>query len=170
MHRPASLPLLGAFSLVSSLGCAAAPPTQGGSNDDTFGPVEVCDEGGPITVDRVRHRAGITKHPDPAEIARAAVHCELAAIDWEDGKPDGRFSLSVSVVELTTEQVGHSMVATSKVSATVTHDERGLIATLRGSGRAEDVDGLAARAERDAIDSATRGALRRLHEAVVGAQ
>jgi len=170
MTRCALLYLAGWVCVATACaGCGGAGAVQSAKHQDSLGPLEVCAEGGPIAVEGIRNRAGTTTHPDPEQIARAAVHCELAAIDWEGTSMDGRFSVSVTVVEVSTEQNGYSTIAASKVSAAVSHEKRGLIATLRGSGRAEDVDGQAARAERDAIDAATRGALRRLREAVLQA-
>jgi len=154
---------------IACVGCGAAA-TRSVNNQDSLGPLEECAEGGPIAVDGVHNRAGTTQHPDPEAIARAAARCELASIDWEGAPMAAHFSVSIAVVEVTTERNGHSAIAASKVSATVHHAERGLVATLRGSGRAEDMDGRAARAERDAIDAATRGALRRLREAVLQTQ
>jgi len=120
----------------------------------------------PVTLAEVGSRATSTKLGNVTELLRRDVESELAAIDWTKAKVNRRYVVSASVVRLDSELRDAGLLASCTVSATL-RDERGaILAVLEGRARAEESPGAAARAERDALAVAVRGAITAIPEAI----
>lgn len=120
----------------------------------------------PVTLADVGSRATTTKLGNITDLLRRDVESELAAIDWTKSRVNRRYVVSASVVRLDSELRDAGLLASCTVSATL-RDERGaILAVLEGRARAEESPGAAARAERDALTVAVRGAITAIPEAI----
>ena len=104
---------------------------------------------------------GATRLVDVKALLREDAEALLADIDWSPLRLRRRYALSASLVRLDTTSTGERTLAAScTVSAAVREVESGkLLFIIEGHARAEDSAASGARAERDALRAAVRGAV-----------
>ena len=100
-----------------------------------------------------------TRLTNLTELLRSDAEAELLAIDW--GKLRRRYAVSAALVRLDSTSTGErTLAAACTVSASVRDADTGkLLFLVEGKARAEDASTAGARAERDALSAAVRGAI-----------
>lgn len=111
--------------------------------------------------------------PDVVELLKHDAQQELAAIDWTRTSTRGRWTVSASVVQLSTVREERTLTAWCTVSATLRDQKTGaLVAILEGRAQADApaaeraLPSAAARAERGALSGAVRGAVTAIPDAI----
>jgi hypothetical protein len=107
-----------------------------------------------------------------AEVLRKEVEAEIAAADWSKLPPRKQYKLSASIVSLKAESLDKKTLnATCTVSVAIRDAKRNnLLATLEGRAKVTDLASASARAQRDALAGAVRGAIAAVPEAIRQAQ
>ena len=106
------------------------------------------------------------------ELLRKEVEAEIAAADWSKLPPRKHYKLSASIVSLKAEEVDKKTLrASCTVSVSIRDAKRGnLLAILEGRAKVDDLASASARAQRDALAGAVRGAIAAVPEAIRQAQ
>jgi hypothetical protein len=106
------------------------------------------------------------------EVLRKEVEAEIAAADWSKLPPRKQYKLSASIVSLKAESLDKKTLnATCTVSVAIRDAKRNnLLATLEGRAKVTDLASASARAQRDALAGAVRGAIAAVPEAIRQAQ
>jgi hypothetical protein len=143
---------------------AAAPPRHDGAPRQSRAPRAA------VTLTEVASgvEPGATLLGDVKALLREDTEALLATIDWSPLRLRRRYALTASLVRLSTTRTGErSLAASCAVSAAVRDAESGvLLFIIEGRARAEDSDAAGARAERDALRAAVRGAVAAVPEAL----
>jgi hypothetical protein len=102
------------------------------------------------------------------EVLRKEVEAEIAAADWSKLPPRKHYKLSASIVSLKAESLDKKTLnATCTVSLAIRDAKRNnLLATLEGRAKVTDLASASARAQRDALAGAVRGAIAAVPEAI----
>lgn len=105
---------------------------------------------------------GATKIGDVVPLLREQATLAIASIDWSPLRLTRRYGLSATVVRLETKRTGdRTLESACVVSAAVRELDTGnLLFVVEGRARVEDAATGGARAERDALETAVRGAVR----------
>ena len=106
------------------------------------------------------------------EVLRSEVEAEIAAADWSKLPPRKQYKLSASIVSLKAEALDKkTLSATCTVSVSIRDAKRNnLLAVLEGRAKVTDLASASARAQRDALSGAVRGAIAAVPEAIRQAQ
>jgi hypothetical protein len=106
------------------------------------------------------------------EALRSDVEAEIAAADWSKLPPRRQYKLSASIVSLKAEALDKkTLSATCTVSVSIRDAKRdNLLAILEGRAKVTDAASASARAQRDALAGAVRGAIAAVPEAIRQAQ
>ncbi|MCK6591073.1 MAG: hypothetical protein L6Q76_26270 [Polyangiaceae bacterium] len=106
------------------------------------------------------------------EVLRSDVEAEIAAADWSKLPPRRHYKLSASIVSLRAESLDKKTLrATCTVSVSIRDAKRNnLLAILEGRANVTDMASASARAQRDALQGAVRGAIAAVPEAIRQAQ
>ena len=125
---------------------------------------------GAVTLAEVASRVepSATRLGDVKALLREDTEAALSTIDWSPLRLRRRYALSASLVRLDTTSTGARTLAVScTVSAAVRDADSGALQfIIEGRARAEDAASSGARAERDALREAVRGAVIAVPEAL----
>jgi hypothetical protein len=124
----------------------------------------------PVTVAEVASSVDAAKlsFTNPTEALKQDVEAELAAIDWSKSPARRQYKLSASIVALSSTNVDGKVARTScTVSVSIREAKGGtLLAILEGRSKVEDALAASARAQRDALTGAVKGAVAAVPEAI----
>lgn len=152
----------------------AAPATQTGLKEPPKSPAPSAGAALPVSLAEVASRVDEAQLalPKATELLRKDVEAELAAADWSKLPPRKQYKLSASIVALEAAKVDpKTLRASCTVSVSIRDAKRGnILAILEGRAKVEDLASASARAQRDALAGAVRGAIAAVPEAIRRAQ
>lgn len=124
----------------------------------------------PVVVGAVTSRVAPAHLHDPVAALRGYLESELSAIDWSKRPLKGRYELVASLVRMESQPIKGGLAVSCTVSASVHDARRGLLLTVDGKARAEDLSSAGLRAEQDALAAAVHSSLSTLPDAIARAQ
>jgi hypothetical protein len=106
--------------------------------------------------------------PNVTDLLRQDVEAEIAATDWSKTPPRKQYKLSASVVSLEAAPIDKKTLrASCTVSVAIRDAKRNnLLAILEGRAKVDDTLSAGARAHRDALSGAVRGAMAAVPDAI----